>query len=112
MTEPLQPIAVPRAQEKQEPNSTEAILAERGSKYGSFAGHARVTQTLKRVFLEHMQHHNPEGFKKFMANPTAFEGMEMIMHKLGRAANGEPLYKDTWDDIAGYAKLVADECEF
>ena len=33
----------------------------------------------------------------------------MIAHKLGRIVNGDPNYADSWDDIAGYAKLVSDE---
>jgi hypothetical protein len=32
----------------------------------------------------------------------------MIAHKIGRILNGDPDYIDSWDDIAGYAKLVAD----
>jgi hypothetical protein len=32
----------------------------------------------------------------------------MIAHKIGRIINGDPDYIDSWDDIAGYAKLVAD----
>jgi hypothetical protein len=32
----------------------------------------------------------------------------MICHKISRIANGDPNYADSWDDIAGYAKLVSD----
>jgi len=32
----------------------------------------------------------------------------MIAHKIGRILNGDPNYADSWIDIAGYAKLVAD----
>ena len=39
------------------------------------------------------------------------EALEMIAHKLGRIANGDPDYADSWVDIAGYAKLVADRLE-
>jgi hypothetical protein len=35
----------------------------------------------------------------------------MIFHKLARIANGDPNYHDSWHDIAGYAKLVADRLE-
>jgi hypothetical protein len=35
----------------------------------------------------------------------------MICHKLGRIVNGDPNYADSWIDIAGYAKLVADRLE-
>lgn len=35
----------------------------------------------------------------------------MIAHKLGRIINGDPNYSDSWHDIAGYAKLVADRLD-
>ena len=35
----------------------------------------------------------------------------MICHKIGRIVNGDPDYADSWIDIAGYAKLVADRLE-
>jgi hypothetical protein len=37
--------------------------------------------------------------------------MEMICHKMARIMNGDPNYSDSWHDIAGYAKLVADRLE-
>jgi hypothetical protein len=37
--------------------------------------------------------------------------MDMIMHKIGRIVNGDPDYADSWVDIAGYAKLVADRLD-
>jgi hypothetical protein len=39
------------------------------------------------------------------------EAMDMIFHKIGRILNGDPNYADSWIDIAGYAKLVADRLE-
>ena len=33
----------------------------------------------------------------------------MIQHKIARILNGDPNWKDTWDDIAGYAKLIGDK---
>lgn len=33
---------------------------------------------------------------------------EMICVKLARIASGDPLAPEHWDDVAGYAKLVAD----
>jgi hypothetical protein len=35
----------------------------------------------------------------------------MICHKLGRIGAGDPHYSDSWLDIAGYAKLVADRLD-
>lgn len=39
------------------------------------------------------------------------EALEMIAHKLARIINGDPDYADSWVDIAGYSKLVADRLE-
>jgi hypothetical protein len=36
------------------------------------------------------------------------EALDMIVHKIGRILNGDPNYQDSWQDIVGYAKLVAD----
>lgn len=81
----------------------QATLKERGSRYGAFAGHAKLTQALKKVFFEHMRDVNDNSL-----NATEQEGVDMIFHKLGRIGNGDPHYKDSWVDIAGYATLVAD----
>ena len=39
------------------------------------------------------------------------EALEMIAHKIGRIINGDHSYSDSWHDIAGYAKLVADRLD-
>jgi hypothetical protein len=82
-----------------------AILAERGSRYGRFTDHSSVTQRLKTVMRNHMA-----GKWDRLADDQK-EAIEMIAHKLGRIANGDPDYADSWVDIAGYAKLVADRLE-
>ena len=41
---------------------------------------------------------------------TQRESLDMIAHKIGRILAGDPDFRDHWDDIAGYAKLVADKC--
>lgn len=84
----------------------DATLNERGQRYGKFAGHAEITQALKWTMLS---------FKggepwKLMADDQR-EALEMIAHKIGRILNGDPNYADSWVDIAGYAKLVADRLE-
>ncbi len=84
---------------------TEAILQERGNRYGSFDTHAEVTQTLKAIFRSKM------GVAWDYLADDQKEGLEMIAHKLGRIINGDPNYGDSWRDIAGYAQLVADRLE-
>lgn len=77
------------------------ILTERGNRYGPFAGHANVTMSLKRIIYQH---------ERKLADDQ-IEALHMIAHKIGRILNGDPNYADSWADIAGYAKLVADRLE-
>ena len=81
----------------------DTTLAERGSRYGKFTGHARVTQHLKQVMFAHCNKQN--------LDDDMVEALEMIAHKIGRILNGDPRYADSWVDIAGYAKLVADRLQ-
>ena len=80
-------------------------LAERGKRYGSFAGHAEITQKLKEAM---MMHDNCIPWKTRLSRSQR-ESLDMIVHKIGRILNGDPNYADSWHDIAGYAKLVEDE---
>jgi len=78
------------------------MLAERGKRYGEFDRHAAITQDLKAV----IRHHTLDLDRKLDADMA--EALAMICHKVGRIINGDPTYIDSWDDIAGYAKLVSD----
>lgn len=80
-------------------------LEERGQRYGRFTGHAKISQSIQNVMVGH-------DFGKW-ANMEADqrEALFMIAHKIGRIINGDPDYADSWHDIAGYAKLVADRLE-
>ena len=86
-------------------SDVDAVLNERGSRYGKFKDHAEITQTLKGVIKARM------GAKWDDMQDDQRESLEMICHKLGRIANGDPNYADSWIDIAGYAKLVSDRLE-
>lgn len=79
----------------------EATLADRGKVYGEFPGHAKITQDIKRAMT---------ASPKWQALTDAQkEALEMVAHKIGRILNGDPNYHDSWHDIIGYTKLVADE---
>lgn len=78
----------------------DATLAERGTRYGDFAGHAQITQDLKAVMQR--------APKWNTLRPDQKEALEMMAHKIGRILNGDPNYHDSWHDINGYVKLVAD----
>lgn len=84
----------------------EATLQERGSNYGAFSGHASVTQSIKAII--HNGLHNNENFHKLPSSEQSVvvESLDMIAHKVGRIVNGQPLFEDSWVDIAGYAQLV------
>jgi hypothetical protein len=79
----------------------DAILDERGSRYGKFTTHAQVTQRLKDVMASHPGWYRLSDSQK--------EALEMIVHKVGRILNGDPNYVDSWDDIAGYTLLIVKE---
>lgn len=74
------------------------ILTERGSNYGSFDEHARITQNIKNAMKD-----SPNWNK---LSPAQKESLEMIAHKIGRILNGDPNYLDSWVDIEGYTHLV------
>ena len=83
-----------------QPTDIDATLAERGSRYGDFAEHARITQAIKRAYQDSPNWALlPDDMK---------EALEMNAHKVGRILNGDPAYHDSWHDIIGYTKLVAD----
>lgn len=78
----------------------QAMLDERGSRYGKFVDHAACTQDLKRIIYDRI--------KDKSLHADQLEALEMIAHKIGRIVCGDPDYEDSWRDIAGYATLVAD----
>lgn len=81
--------------------STESLIAERGARYGKFKDGAEIMCDLKHVM------HEVDGWNNL--TPSQKEALDMIQHKIGRILNGDPNYDDNWKDIAGYAKLIADE---
>lgn len=84
-------------------DTIDAVLTERGSRYGNFEDHARITQALKYEIRQ------GDSFTKM--EDDMVEALDMIAHKIGRIVNGDPRYADSWVDIAGYAKLVADRLQ-
>jgi len=77
------------------------MLDDRAQRYGAFPDHALFSQGLKRVLMS-----SPKWESLSFAQR---ESLEMICHKIARIMNGDPDYRDNWDDIAGYATLVSDE---
>jgi hypothetical protein len=75
-------------------------LAERSSRYGSFATQAEIEQDLMvRLAIQ-------EGWNRLSADQKS--AIQMICVKLARIVNGDPNYRDNWHDIIGYARLIDD----
>lgn len=81
----------------------DATLTARGQRYGKFEDQACIAQCMKNFMRD------TEGWQRM--DDDQKEALEMIQHKVARLLNGDPDYHDTWHDIAGYAKLVADRLE-
>jgi hypothetical protein len=81
---------------------TEEILTQRKQTHGDFTTNAAIAQTIK-ISLRCR-----DGWEDLTA--VQKEGIEMICLKLSRIMSGQSNHRDHWDDIAGYAKLVADRC--
>lgn len=82
-------------------DETEALIAERGSRYGKFKDGADIMQSLKDTMRD------VDGWNNLTASQK--EALDMIQHKIGRILNGDPTYDDSWKDIAGYATLIVNE---
>lgn len=82
-------------------DSTEALITERGNRYGKFKDGAEIMRDLKHVM------HEVDGWNNL--SPSQKEALDMIQHKIGRILNGDPNYDDNWKDVAGYATLIVNE---
>lgn len=83
-------------------DTVDAILNNRAKQYGKFIEGAEIMQMTKRLIHNYVEQRGTSlAFDQL-------EAIDMIVHKLGRIVNGNPDKVDHWDDIAGYATLVAD----
>jgi hypothetical protein len=78
-------------------------LNQRGATYGKFKDLATISRAIKDV----MQY--TDGWERLECDQA--EALEIVALKIARILNGDPNYSDSWVDIAGYAKLVADRLE-
>jgi hypothetical protein len=77
---------------------TDKLLSDRYKLYGEHADQAFISQSIKRVFQ------NTRNWRRL--SDVQKECLEMVANKLGRILNGDPDYIDSWDDVAGYIRLV------
>jgi hypothetical protein len=83
----------------------DTVLDKRASTYGSFMQSANVAIRLKSVM------HNTIAKGDLHLMPDQMLALDMIAVKISRILAGNPGHRDSWLDIAGYAKLVADRLE-
>ena len=77
-----------------------STLAERGSRYWVFAEQASIAQSIKRAMAD--------GRNWSSLADDQREALDMLANKIARILNGDPNSHDSWHDIVGYTKLVAD----
>jgi hypothetical protein len=85
--------------------SMDALLQKREDQYGSFMFSANIAIRLKGVM------HNAIAQKDLHLAPDQMLALDMIAVKISRILSGNPSHKDSWLDIAGYAKLISDRLE-
>ena len=83
------------------------ITAKRGSVYGPFLHNALVAQAIKAA-IRNIPDPDNEGLRWENLPLDVREGLDLIALKMSRIVTGDALYIDNWDDIGGYAKIVAD----
>lgn len=79
----------------------DGIIRARSGKYGPFLDNAVVSQRIKDIYKRTLLWDQiPDDMR---------EALDLIALKISRILTGnDPYYLDNWDDLAGYAKLVAD----
>lgn len=84
-------------------NEIENVLRERDATYGDFRAVAYCSQSIQsHLRLDDLS-------KRY--NDSQREALQMIALKLARIVIGDANHRDSWIDIAGYAKLAADSIE-
>ena len=83
------------------------ITAKRNSVYGPFLHNAIVAQAIKRA-LRGIPDPDNEGLCWEHLPQDVHEALDLIALKMSRIVTGDHAYLDNWDDIGGYAKIVAD----
>lgn len=78
------------------------ILDQRADQYGSFMQSADSAIRIKGII------HNAVARNDMHMFPDQLLALDMIAVKISRIIHGNAAHRDSWLDIAGYAKLVAD----
>lgn len=89
--------------------NTNELLAERKSTHGEYRDDARAAMRLKDNLADEINRRVVRG--QPILSDIQRHALDMILHKVARIVTGDAYFKDHWDDIAGYAKLVSDRIE-
>jgi hypothetical protein len=81
----------------------DALLIDREETYGNFARCAEISQHMQALLFAYKD--------KDHLDYDQIEALQMICHKIARIINGDENLIDSWLDIAGYAKLVAERLQ-
>lgn len=82
------------------PTGIDATLQDRGKTYGNFFSQSAIALKIKQAMATSPNWLTLESDQR--------EALDMIAVKIARILNGDPRHHDSWHDISGYAKLVAD----
>ncbi len=92
----------PPAAEEAKADEVDTVLNARADQYGSFMQSADTAIRVKGIM------HNAIARNDANLFPDQILAIDMHAEKLRRIVNGNASHRDSWLDIAGYAKLVAD----
>jgi hypothetical protein len=87
------------------PDQVKALLEDRAKNYGTFVALSKIVQALKSVIYQEL------GSRSKALADDQIEALDMICHKIARIINGDADHIDSWQDIAGYARLVAERLQ-
>jgi hypothetical protein len=90
------------AAEEAKAKEVDTVLDTRADQYGSFMQGADIAIRIKSIM------HNAVARNDMHVFPDQLLALDMIAVKISRIVNGNASHRDSWLDIAGYAKLVAD----
>ena len=100
----IEPKPEPEVEAKKE-EEVNTVLNEREDQYGSYMQSSDTAIKIKSAM------HNAIARNDLHLYPDQLMSLDMIAVKVSRIVNGNPSYRDSWLDIAGYAMLVADRLE-
>lgn len=86
-------------------DQVKALLEDRAKNYGTFEALSKIVQSLKSVIYKEL------GSRSKALADDQIEALDMICHKIARIINGDANHLDSWQDIAGYARLVAERLQ-